>query len=134
MTRAYLLDTNMVSRVMRDDVRVLRRLAATPRRLVSLSVIAEMELRFGLEKKGNPARLVEQFAEVTQKIAVAPLPKDIAKHYARVRTELERRGAVIGALDLVIAAHALADGAVLVTNNTREFARVKGLRVEDWSQ
>ncbi len=134
MTRPYLLDTNIVSKLMREEGAVVRRLAATPRRLVAISVISELELRFGLEKKGSPPRLTEQFTDVTQKIAIAPLPADIAKHYAPLRVELERRGTPISAHDLIIAAQAIATGAVLVTNNTREFERVKGLRVEDWSR
>ncbi len=134
MKRPYLLDTNIVSKLMKQDLPVLTRVARVPRRLIGMSVISVLELEFGLEHAGQPEPLVERYARVRKTVPLRPLPDGLAAHYARVRNELEKRGTPIGALDLVIAAHAMADGAVLVTNNSKEFSRVKGLRVEDWSK
>lgn len=63
---------------------------------------------------------------------VLPLGVDAIPHYARIRVELERAGRIIGANDLLMAAHALATDSILVSHNTREFQRVQGLRIEDW--
>jgi tRNA(fMet)-specific endonuclease VapC len=91
-----------------------------------------MELRFGLERTPNTrsAQAIEEFLDT---IRIEHLPDDIAVEYGRVRAELEKRGRPIGALDTIIAAHAVAIRAVLVTNNGREFGRVKGLRWQDWN-
>jgi len=64
----------------------------------------------------------------------APFDREAARESARIRVELERRGAVIGPLDLLIAGTALSRGATLATNNTREFSRIKGLRIKDWTK
>jgi tRNA(fMet)-specific endonuclease VapC len=96
-------------------------------------VITAMELRFGLAK--NPATrvrsVVEQFLDV---IAVLPIDRAVERFYAELRTRLEAQGRPIGALDTIIGAHALSLGAVLVTNNKREFRRIHGLRCEDWTR
>lgn len=134
MKRPYLLDTNIVSRLMQGHALVSARVDAVPLIRIGMSVISELELRYGLEKKGRTERLSEQLAEAILAVPVKPLPPDLAKHYAPLRVELERRGTPLSAHDVIIAAHAVAAGAVLVTNNTREFERVKGLRVEDWSR
>ena len=99
---------------------------------VALSVITEMEIRFGLAR--NPglriAPLVEQFLSG---IRILPLTSDAAVHYARARAQLEAAGTPIGPLDLMIAAQGLALGATVVTTNLKEFRRVRGLRCEDWA-
>jgi tRNA(fMet)-specific endonuclease VapC len=67
-------------------------------------------------------------------IPVQPLDVDVANHYGRLRADLERKGVPIGACDLLIAAHALTLGLTLITNNVREFARVEGLRLDNWAE
>ena len=67
-------------------------------------------------------------------IPAQPLDLDVAKHYGRLRADLEKKGVPIGAYDLLIAAHALTLGLTLVTNNLREFARVEGLRLDNWAE
>ena len=67
-------------------------------------------------------------------IPVQPLEAGVAKHYGRIRTELEKQGSPIGSYDLLIAAHALSLGLTLVTNNVQEFSRVSGLRVDNWAE
>ncbi len=135
MTRGYLIDTNIVSLALkgRSDAAV-KRLRAHPRSKVAISVITEMELRFGVAKHPAPERikpLIDQFLDT---VPTAALPDNIATVYGALRAELERRGSPIGPLDTIIAAHAIASGRVLVTNNGREFGRVRGLRCEDWTK
>jgi tRNA(fMet)-specific endonuclease VapC len=130
----FLLDTNIASFVIKGSrPAVLERLARQPRARVGVSVITEMELRFGLARLANPVTLEERVNEFLAAVPVLELPDDIASSYAKVRAALEKHGRAIGPLDTIIAAHAVAVGAVLVTNNVREFGRVKGLRLEDWS-
>jgi tRNA(fMet)-specific endonuclease VapC len=129
----YLLDTNTVSLALRGRApRAVERLQATERDDVAVSVVTAMELRFGIAK--NPSTrartVVEQFLDT---IKVLPIDRAVEKPYGDLRAVLERQGRPIGALDTIIAAHALALRAVLVTNNAREFRRVRGLRCEDWT-
>jgi tRNA(fMet)-specific endonuclease VapC len=134
VSRGYLLDTNIVSLALRGkSAPIVSRLRAQARAKVAVSVITEMELRFGLAKHPSPARLKEAIDGFLEVVRVEALPENIAAVYGPLRADLERRGRPIGALDTIIAAHAIALGAVLVTNNGREFGRVAGLRVEDWS-
>jgi tRNA(fMet)-specific endonuclease VapC len=130
----YLLDTNIASFIIKGSrPKVLERLANQRRAQVGVSVITEMELRFGLERLDDAARVEALVNEFLDAVPVLELPPDISRSYARVRTALERQGKPIGALDTIIAAHSVALGAVLVTTNVREFGRVRGLRLEDWT-
>jgi tRNA(fMet)-specific endonuclease VapC len=130
----YLLDTNTVSFHIRESSAALRRrLRRVDASNVALSVVTEMEIRYGLAR--NPtlriAHLVEEFLAG---ITILPLDSGVAMTYARVRAQLESEGRPIGPLDLMIGAHALSVGATLVTNNVKEFRRVRGLRVQDWTR
>ena len=129
----YLLDTNTVSfHIRKSSAALQRRLRATPAAAVALSVITEMEIRYGLAK--NPAlRVAPLIEEFLAGITILPLTSDVARRYGRVRAELEARGTPIGPLDLMIASHALAIGATLVTTDVREFHRVPGLRCVNWT-
>lgn len=134
MKRRYLLDTNIASFVIKGSrPKIVERLAKHPRASVGVSVITEMELRFGLARLDAPATLEERVDEFLRAVPVLELPDDIATAYAAVRAALEKHGKAIGPLDTIVASHAVALGAVLVTNNVRELGRVKGLRVEDWT-
>ena len=95
------------------------------------SVMVACELRYGAVKK-NSAKLVQRVDEVLASIGVLSLDRRIEQHYASIRSDLERRGEPIGQNDLLIAVHAVALDAVLVTDNVREFSRVHGLRIENW--
>ncbi len=134
MSIRYLLDTNIVSyHIRRSSPALLRRLHATSSAHVALSVVTEMELRYGLAR--NPALRIAPLVEsFLSGIAILPLESSVAKKYASVRHTLVSKGAAVGPLDLMIAAHALAMGIVLITNNTREFNRIPDLRCEDWSK
>ncbi len=130
----YLLDTNTVSfHIRRSSASLQRRLRAIPAASVALSVVTEMEIRYGLAR--NPAlRIAREVEAFLQGITILPLTSEAAGHYARVRAELEARGTPIGPLDLMIASHALALRLTLITTDLAEFRRVPGLRCEDWTR
>jgi tRNA(fMet)-specific endonuclease VapC len=134
MAIRYLLDTNTVSYVIKGNFpHVRERLLKLPMAEVGISVVTEAELRFGLARKPDAAKLKIAVEEFLLRIEILPWDSDAAQHYARVRAALEDDGEPVGNLDLMIAAQALAAEAVLVTHD-RVFRRVKGLRLEDWSK
>ena len=133
MPTRYLLDTNMASYVIKGNApRVRERLLKVPMAQVSISVITEAELRFGVARMPETARLKTAVEEFLLRVDVLPWGSEAAQHYARVRAALERAGEAMGNLDIMIAAHALAAQAVLVTHD-HVFQRVKQLKIEDWS-
>jgi len=97
-----------------------------------LSVITYGELIYGIEKKRVGPAPLRQLEELTNLIEVAPLPREAARFYGRIRAALALKGELIGSNDLWIAAHALSVGLTLVTNNVGEFRRVAGLKIENW--
>ena len=128
----YLLDANIISRLMHAPVgRLPQRIARAGEGNVFTSAIVAAELAYGGAK--NPsARLAAALATVFFELEIKPFNADAVQHYARLRCRLEQMGTPIGGNDMLIAAHALAADATLVTDNEREFARVEGLRVENW--
>lgn len=128
----YLLDTNIVSAVVKEPDGVLaERLAAMPRSEFGISIVVACELRYGAARKDS-ARLTSQLEAVLEGVDILPLEEQVDRHYGDIRSQLERSGRPIGYNDLLIAAHARVLGATLVTNNTGEFSRVPGLTIEDW--
>ncbi len=127
-----LLDTNICVYAIRDRPPGMReRLDVEAQGGVALSIITAMELEVGAWRSGGTdyARRVQRF--LTQ-IDILPLEDSARVAYGELRSSLERQGSMIGPLDGLIAAHALTLDATLVTNNQREFQRVRGLRVENW--
>ena len=130
----YMLDTDTCSYIMkRSNPAVLRRLKAVPVADVCMSVITKCELQYGVEVSPRRAQDAAALAAFLPYVAVQELPDEVAPHYAEIRADLKRRGALIGGNDLLIAAHARSLGLRLVTNNTSEFRRVGGLQVENWA-
>ena len=130
----FLLDTNICIYLIKARPReVLEHLRATPVALVALSAVTVAELMYGVEKSMHPARNREALATLLAPLRVAPFDDRASELYGRVRAELERKGTPIGALDTMIAAHALAEDSVVITNNAREFLRIPGVAVEEWS-
>jgi len=124
----YMLDTNICSYVMRERPAGLRdRFNAEAERLC-ISAITLAELLYGAELKSAVRPILEQFLA---RIAILDFGYAAAAHYAQIRVELKSQP--IGANDTLIAAHARSEGLVIVTNNVREFQRVPGIRVEDWT-
>lgn len=130
----YLLDTNMASFVIKGSVpRVRQRLIRLPMRDVAISAVTEAELLFGVARRPEATRLKSIVEEFLRRVDVLAWDSPAARAYADLRAVLERTGTPMGNLDLMIAAHALAADAVLVSND-RVFRTVKGLNVEDWSK
>jgi tRNA(fMet)-specific endonuclease VapC len=130
----YLLDTNMASYVIKGTFpRVRERLVKVAMADVGVSVITEAELRFGVARKPEAARLAAAVEEFLVRVEILLWDSEAAKSYASLRSTLERNGEPMGNLDMMIAAQALAAPAVLVTHD-RVFYRVKHLRIEDWTK
>jgi tRNA(fMet)-specific endonuclease VapC len=128
----YLLDTNIISAMVRDPRGVIaKRIQDVGEANVCTSVIVAAELRYGATKKGS-ARLSAQLELVLNSLDVLPLEVPTDARYGEIRAQLERAGTLIGGNDLLIAAHALAIGCTVVTDNLREFQRVHGLPVTNW--
>ena len=129
-----MLDTNMASYIIKGDPPQARqRLAALPMDAITISVVTQAELLYGLAKKGHPpafARLLQAFL---QRMTVLPWDGAVANVYGDLRATCANAGVTLGALDMMIAAHAVAVQATLITHD-KAFARVPGgvLRVEDW--
>jgi tRNA(fMet)-specific endonuclease VapC len=129
-----MLDTDISSFIMnRSSANAMRRLEATAVGDVCVSAITRSELMYGVEV--SPLRQKDERAlEIfLRHIGVLDYPSDAALDYARIRAALKLSGKMIGANDLLIAAHARCLGLTLVTNNMREFKRVQGLTVENWT-
>jgi tRNA(fMet)-specific endonuclease VapC len=130
----YMLDTDTCSYLMkRSSPALLRRLRQVPIDDVCMSVITKAELLHGVEVSPRRAENEAALTLLLRHVEVLDFPDDAASQYARIRAELKARGELIGANDLLIAAHARSSGLVLVTNNTREFRRVPGLKTENWT-
>jgi len=134
MESRFLLDTNICIYIRRKKPEVvLRRFRTLKAGEAALSVITFGELVYAAEKSAQRAAALELLRELARVLPVLGLPETAAEAYGTIRTELERKGQMIGNNDLWIAAHARAAGLTLVTNNEREFRRVRGLKVENWT-
>ncbi len=134
MEPRFLLDTNICIYVRRQKPeKVLRRFRALRQGEAALSVITFGELLYGAAKSVQRAEALERLEELAHLLPVLPLPEAAAEAYGIMRAELERKGEMIGNNDLWIAAHAKAAGLTLVTNNEREFQRVRGLKLQNWA-
>ena len=131
MSPAYMLDTDTVSYALRGVGGVGTRLLEEKPSAVCISSITLAELRFGAERRRSRRlhRLIDGF---TAPILVAPFDPDAANRFGQIAAVLAESGSPIGHLDTLIAAHALALGVTLVTNNARHFGKVRGLRTENW--
>jgi tRNA(fMet)-specific endonuclease VapC len=134
MEARYLLDTNICIYVrQRRPEEVLRRFRRLRPGEAALSVITYGELIYGAAKSVQRAAALEQLRELIYLLPALPLPESAAESYGMLRADLESKGDMIGNNDLWIAAHALAAGLTLVTNNEKEFRRVRGLKVQNWA-
>ena len=130
----YMLDTDTCSYIMkRSNQTVVKRLRAVPVTEICISVITKSELLYGVEV--SPHRLQDATAmhAFLPHVVVLEFTDDAAAHYAQIRADLKKRGQMIGANDLFIAAHARSLGLRLITNNIAEFSRVNGLILENWT-
>jgi tRNA(fMet)-specific endonuclease VapC len=128
----YALDTNTLSYFFKGIGRVRDRLLATPPSQIAIPSIVVFELEFGLTRSSRFEQRLAQLQELVSLAVLLPFGAAEARASARIRSELERAGIPIGPYDLLIAGTALSHGATLVTHNTREFERVRGLELADW--
>lgn len=130
----YMLDTDICSYIMkRSHDPLLRRLQKVPVGDVCISVVTKSELLFGVELSRRQRQDQAALNSFLAYVDVLDFPDKACSHYAQIRAELKSSGAMIGANDLFIAAHARSLGLTLVTNNTRELGRVRKLAIENWT-
>ena len=131
----YLLDTNICVLLIRQkSPLVLARLTAQGLSDVAISSITIAELQFGVYKSSQVDQNRQALDQFLLPLNILPFDPVAALSYGRIRAALERQGLLIGSLDTLIAAHALSVQLTLVTNNVREFSRVAGLKIEDWTK
>jgi len=134
MPLRYLLDTNIASYVIKGNVpHVRENLRRVPMSDVGISTVTEAELRFGVARRPQAARLELAVEEFLVRVEILAWDSAAARHYAAVRSAMEDSGTPMGNLDMMIAAHALAVVAVLVTHD-KVFQRVKHLKLADWTK
>ena len=132
MALTYLLDTNILSDLVRHPQGgVAARIAAVGEDTICTSVVVAAELRFGAAKSGS-RRLADRVDVILSAIDILALEIPVDRHYAALRADLTQRATPTGPNDMLIAAHALSLGLTVVTANFREFARVPGLKMENW--
>jgi len=130
----YMLDTDIcIYLIKKKDPALQARLRQAGIGQVCLSTITLAELSYGVEKSAHKEQNRLALSLFLAPLEIAPFPPAAALVYGKIRADLERAGRVIGAYDMLIAAHALAQGLTLVTNNTGEFARIKNLSLENWA-
>ena len=128
----YLLDTSLCIRLIRDRPRGLRPRFNAEADALCTSDVVLYELLYGAERSARPAEVRQEVERFAARLSVLPFDDDAAAHTAEIRAALERKGAVIGPYDLMIAGHTRSRGLVVLTGNLEEFRRVDGLRAEDW--
>jgi tRNA(fMet)-specific endonuclease VapC len=134
-TTVFMLDTDTCILLMRGESPALANKAQSiPLAQQVMSAVTFAELTFGVRASAASKRKQNQAVldQLALHLAVLDWPQEAASHYAEIRWDLKTRGAQLGAADLMIAAHARAMGATVVTNNTKDFGRVKGLQLENW--
>jgi tRNA(fMet)-specific endonuclease VapC len=133
----YMLDTDTCIFLMRGEAPVLAaHVQSVPLQQQVMSAVTFAELTCGVQASAAGKRKQNQAVldSLALHLAVLDWPQEAAPHYAGIRLDLKKRGAQLGAADLMIAAHARVLGATVVTNNTKDFGRVKGLQVENWTR
>jgi tRNA(fMet)-specific endonuclease VapC len=129
----FALDTNTVVYFFKDKRGVAERLLATPPQEVAIPAIVVYELEVGIAKSSSPERRQRQLRDLIAHTTILPFDRSVAAFAGQIRADLEAEGRTIGPSDHLIAGTVLACGATLVPRNVREFTRIPGLQVEDWS-
>ena len=136
-TTIYMLDTDICIFLMRgESPELAAQVQTVPIQQQVMSAVTYAELTYGVQASAGTKRKQNQAVldSLVLHLAVLDWPQEAAQHYAEIRLDLKKRGAQLGAADLMISAHARAIGATIVTNNTKDFGRVKGLQVENWTK
>jgi tRNA(fMet)-specific endonuclease VapC len=129
----YMLDTDICIYVIKNHPTELRRRFNRLAEQLCISSITLAELYYGAEKSARVLENVEAIDEFASRLDVLAFSSKASRHYGQIRTDLERAGTPVGVHDMLIGAHARAEGLIVVTNNLREFARMPGVRVENWA-
>lgn len=132
MTKLFLLDTNIASYVIKGVPAVRRHIERVQMAQLAISAVTEGELRYGVARRPDTTRLHAIVNEFLLRVSIEPWDSNVARHYGTLRAALEKQGGPIGNLEMMIGSHALALGAVLVTND-QAFSRIKGLKIENWA-
>lgn len=131
----FLLDTNICIFLIRNQFESIRSHIRSHRvGEIGVSAITEAELRFGADTSAQPTKNHAVLERFFLTLPVLAFDSACAREYGRIRAFLKKKGTPIGSLDMLIAAHALSEGMTVVTNNTREFKRVPGLPIADWTK
>jgi tRNA(fMet)-specific endonuclease VapC len=126
-----MLDTDTVSLMVRKNSSVIDNLIKHENDEICISAITYAELCYGLEKKGSD-RLFNEVSSIMGKFTIVDFDNSQSELYGKIRLRLEKSGTPLGDMDMLIAASAMAAGAILVSHNIRHFSKIKGLKVEDW--
>ncbi|PWQ95646.1 type II toxin-antitoxin system tRNA(fMet)-specific endonuclease VapC [Leucothrix pacifica] len=129
----YLLDTNIVIYTIKNRPEAVREAFNLNQGQMAISTVTWSELVFGVERSTRPEKNQADIDGLAARLTVLDFGVKAASHFAQIRAELYAKGTPIGPYDMMIAGHARAEGLVLVTNNTKEFERVPGLRLENWA-
>lgn len=130
----YMLDTNICIYIKNNKPpHVLEKLQSLNANQVCMSSVTYAELFYGAMKSQQPIKNIEHIIALKNAISILNFDESAAEKYGEIRADLEKQGLVIGSNDFLIAAHALSEQCVLVSNNLREFNRVKNLQTENWA-
>lgn len=130
----FMLDTNIcIFLIKKKSPNILKHIKKYSVGDIGISSITLAELEYGVEKSKHVERNRQALKEFTLPLEIAPFDDKAAETYGYVRAMLEKKGVLIGSMDMLIGAHALSLGVTLVTNNVKEFNRIKGLKVVDWT-
>ena len=130
----YMLDTNICIYIIKNKPqKVLKKFEEIDPKDVSISSITASELWYGVSKSSHIERNAIALEEFLSPLTILGYDETASKTYGNIRTALEKKGKIIGSMDLLIAAHALSQNLKLVSNNTKEFKRIAGLNLENWA-
>jgi tRNA(fMet)-specific endonuclease VapC len=133
MTLKFMLDTNMVSQLLRGHSKVLQQVTSAPMESLCISAVTEGELAYGLARRPDATRLANTVGEFLRRIEICAWDSDVSQAYGVLRADIEKTGLSLAPLDMMIAAHAQCVGATLVTNDAA-FERIHALTVVDWTK
>jgi tRNA(fMet)-specific endonuclease VapC len=130
-----MLDTNIcIYLINKKPIDLAQKIAETANDTMYISTITQAELEFGVAKSQNKAKNAQALAKFLSVVNVIDFDTNAAEAYGEIRAALQIKGNLIGYMDMLIAAHAKSKGFTVITNNIREFTRVDGLAVEDWTK
>jgi tRNA(fMet)-specific endonuclease VapC len=129
----YMLDTNICIYIIKKrPISLLEKFNSIPKNSLCISVVTYAELQYGVERSSSKKMNQEIIKDFISRLSVLSWDMEAAGHYAKIRSNLEKKGTPIGNMDLMIAAHALSQKCTIVSNNLREFKRVQDLKYENW--